>query len=160
MEIVFDCDNRYSEQLTDIFDRNNCGFVWDRAAVTGPMDKIVCLEQGRPLGYAILYYGPDFCEKEEYPASMKEKAARDCVYLWQIVVDRNETGKGIGSRLLRKVKERFQDREIYLCVDEENRNACRCYEKAGFMPVLSFDHAGHGRLCRYSIRKWVKNSGE
>lgn len=150
-EIIFDRENRYVRELEAIFDRNNQSYVWDRKALSGEMEKAVWLKDGVPGGYAILYEGGDFCRKEGFPAELT--APEDAVYIWQLVVDREMTGQGIGGKLLREIKRNYPGRELYLCVDEENKAACRCYAREGFQTVLEFWKESHGKNSRYSIRK-------
>lgn len=73
-----------------------------------------------------------FTIKEKNNPSMRY---RKQLHIEAICVDENSRGKGIGTELLKNVKNIAKENncnDLYLTVNEENINAIKLYEKFGF----------------------------
>lgn len=80
-------------------------------------------EEGKPVGFIHLSMQTDYYTGQSH------------AHLNDIVVVKSEEGKGIGQQLLRKAEQWAKEKEsrwLTLNVFNENTNAQRSYEKAGF----------------------------
>ncbi len=66
---------------------------------------------------------------------MPEKVA----YIWEIVTDKNYTGKGIANHLIKYITEKYQDFTIYSCIDLTNIASLKLHEKNGFHTLYEFE---------------------
>ena len=108
-------ENQYTEQLIDIFDNNNQNYVSDREETQNGFLNVVYVENDTPLGYGVVYFGKDFCEREEYPIRL-DNIKDDSIYISQTVTKKGFENKGIGTAITKYIVDKFSDRQyIYLC---------------------------------------------
>ena len=130
-------ENVYTEQLKQIFKENHGYYLTDNQAVSSDMLKVVYEENGEVLGYAVLYEGCDFCEKEGYCVRIGE-VQPPCVYIWQLATKKGHEKKGIASSVVNYIAKKFIDYDIYACVNIENRASMKVHCKNEFVPIVSF----------------------
>lgn len=56
-------ENTKIEQLKQIFKENHGQYLTDKNAISSDMLKVVYEQDKEALGYAVIYEGIDFCEK-------------------------------------------------------------------------------------------------
>ncbi|MCL2355060.1 MAG: GNAT family N-acetyltransferase [Oscillospiraceae bacterium] len=130
-------ENKYTNELLEIFDGNSQDYIVDRLAVTRGFLNVVYVEEDIPLGYAVVYFGTDFCEQEEYPIKL-ENVKENSIYIWQMVTKKGFEGKGIGTCLLKYITEKYYDRDIYSSINVRNLGSLKIHEKCGFIEVANF----------------------
>lgn len=133
-------ENRYLDELLDIFDNNNKNYVVDRTA-SQRMPVVVYVKDEEPVGYGVVYIGKDFCEQEEYPITIEE-AKDDSVYIWQLVTKQGFENQGIATSIVRYITEKYKDHDIYVSVNINNYASMKCQCKCGFVPIKAFDDNG------------------
>lgn len=95
------------------------------------------LEPNIALGYVTVYESNDFIKKEEFDVTIGD-IKPDSVYIWEIGTRKGYEGRGIASKLLNFVKEKYSGRDIYTCLDEVNAASIRIHEKVGFKKEKEF----------------------
>ena len=135
-------ENAYFDDIQKIWKENNNGYITyesnQMAIKDEKMKQFVWRENDITMAYAIVYLGKDFCKKDEYPnqiTNMPEKVA----YIWEIVTDKNYTGKGIANHLIKYITEKYQDYTIYSCIDLTNIASLKLHEKNGFHILYEFE---------------------
>lgn len=135
-------ENDYLDDIQRIWKENNNGYITYKSNQTAinnnDMLKIVYREDDITMAYIIIYFGKDFCEKEEFPnkiENMPDKVA----YIWEIVTDKNYAGKGIATKLIEYIINRYRDYSIFSCIDLSNTSSLRLHNKNGFVPLYEFD---------------------
>lgn len=145
-------ENDYIEDIQKIWKENNSGYITyesNQIAINdNSMLKIVYRENNVTMAYAAIYFGKDFCEKEEFPnkiENMPDKVA----YIWEIVTDKKYTGKGIATKLLEYIIEKYKDYSIFSCVDLSNISSLKLHEKSGFVPLYKFEEKENNRVSKH-----------
>ncbi len=131
-------ENVLTEELKEIFDNNNKEYVSDKKAIYTDMLKVVYVENNHALGYAVVYEGNDFLEKEKFMVNVQD-IPKDSVYIWQIVTKKGYEGRGIATEIITYITNKFENRNIYSCVDVTNIPSLKCHEKCGFSIICSFE---------------------
>jgi ribosomal protein S18 acetylase RimI-like enzyme len=148
--------NKYVDQLTEIFDNNNQNYVSDRSAISNDrMDKIVYVLNNKPVGYAVLYKGVDFCQKEKYPIIIKD-TDKNSIYIWHMVIHKDFSGHGIGTKILKYIIKNNSNSDIYSCVDVLNIASIKCHKKAGFKQFDIFSKKYNNKVDIYKFLKHTK----
>ena len=98
--------------------------------------KIVYLENNVPAGYIAVYTKDDFCKLENFPDKIGKE--ENVAYIWEIVTDKNYMGKGIASKLMQYVLEKFKGYKIYSCIAKDNIPSLKLHEKYGFKEAYQF----------------------
>lgn len=145
-------ENEYIEELKEIFDENNQGYITNRKAIESDMLKVVYLENNKPLGYAIIYEKPDFCEKEKIPIKI-DNISKNSIYIWQIATKKGYEKKGIASNIVKYITEKFKERDIYVCVDINNYGSMKVHCKNNFIPIKIFEKEWNGKKEQFLILK-------
>ena len=145
-------ENDYIEDIQKIWKENNSGYITyesNQIAINdNSMLKIVYRENNVTMAYAAIYFGKDFCEKEEFPnkiENMPDKVA----YIWEIVTDKKYTGKGIATKLLEYIIEKYKDYSIFSCIDLSNISSLKLHEKSGFVPLYKFEEKENNRVSKH-----------
>lgn len=142
-------ENDYFEDIQKIWKENNNGYITyesnQMAINDNNMLKIVYREKKITMAYTTIYFGKDFCDKEEYPnkiENMPDKVA----YIWEIVTDKKYAGKGIATKLMEYVINKYKDYTIFSCVDLSNISSLKLHEKNGFVPLYEFEEKENNRV--------------
>ncbi len=102
----------------------------------GEASALIAYREKQPLGLAIFYH-PHALPKHYFKFSQ----ARSAIYIAEVVVDKEYSGRGIGTRLLENIIQRAADfgAEILL-VDRhsENIGSAGMMKKAGFKELATF----------------------
>lgn len=131
-------ENTEIEQLKQIFKENHGQYLTDKNAISSDMLKVVYEQDKEALGYAVIYEGIDFCEKEQYNLKI-EDIQMPCVYIWQLATKKGFEGQGIANHILQYVVEKFKNYEIYACVNIQNVASMKVHCKNGFIPIKYFE---------------------
>ena len=151
-------ENEYLDDIQKIWKENNNGYITyesNRIAINdNNILKIVYRENDITMAYAAIYFGKDFCEKEEYPnkiENMPDKVA----YIWEIVTDKKYSGKGIATKVMEYVINKYKDYSIFSCIDLSNISSLKLHNKNGFVPLYEFEEKSNDNVSKYvmMIRK-------
>lgn len=146
-------ENVYLEELRDIFDNNNKNYVSDETAIQNiEMLKVVYVQDDIPIGYAVVYFGKDFIQKEEYNIkidNMKEKTA----YIWQIITKKEFENRGIATEIINYIVNKYNDYDIYSSIDVTNIPSLKCHEKCGFTRLMKFSKTYNNKIEEFYIFK-------
>lgn len=133
-------ENKYFEDIKRIWKYNHNGFITKESneLLINNYDilKIVYLENNVPAGYVAVYTKDDFCKLEDFLDKIDKN--RNISYIWEIVTDKKYMEKGIASKLMQYVLEKFKGHKIYSCIAKENILSLRLYEKYGFKEAYQF----------------------
>ena len=88
------------------------------------------------LWYMYEYTKDDFCKLENFPDKIGKE--ENVAYIWEIVTDKNYMGKGIASKLMQYVLEKFKGYKIYSCIAKDNIPSLKLHEKYGFKEAYQF----------------------
>lgn len=135
-------ENEYFDDIQKIWKENNNGYIsYKSNQITindNKMLKLVWRENNVTMAYVSVYFGKDFCEKEEYPNKIEDMPDK-VAYIWEIVTDKKYMGRGIASKLLNYVIERYEDHSIYSCINLNNKASLRLHKKNGFKLLYEFE---------------------
>lgn len=133
-------ENKYLEDIKRIWKENNSGYITEESNETliknNDILKIVYLENEVPAGYVAVYTKNDFCKLENFPDKIEKEG--NVSYIWEIVTDKNYMGKGIASKLMKYVLEKFKGYKIYSCISKDNIPSLKLHEKYGFKEAYQF----------------------
>ena len=133
-------ENKYLEDIKRIWKENNSGYITEESNETliknNDILKIVYLENEVPAGYVAVYTKNDFCKLENFPDKIEKEG--NVSYIWEIVTDKNYMGKGIASKLMKYVLEKFKGYKIYCCISKDNIPSLKLHEKYGFKEAYQF----------------------
>lgn len=133
-------ENKYLEDIKRIWKENNSGYITEESNETliknNDILKIVYLENEVPAGYVAVYTKNDFCKLENFPDKIEKEG--NVSYIWEIVTDKNYMGKGIASKLMKYVIEKFKGYKIYSCISKDNIPSLKLHEKYGFKEAYQF----------------------
>lgn len=136
-------ENVLLEELKEIFINNKQNYLSDKTAIDSNMLKVVFVEGDHALGYAVVYEGNDFLEKEKFDVSINN-IPDDAVYIWQVATKIGYEGQGIATQIINYITEKFKNRNIYSCVDVTNVASLKCHKKCGFKELSIFDDEKNG----------------
>lgn len=145
-------ENVKLNELAKIFDDNNQNYVSDKDCIfDDKFLKIVAIENDEAVGYITIYLNTDFIQKEEYPInySVKEKS----IYIWNGITKKGHEGKGIQTKLLSYLKNKFRGFDIYSVVDINNIASTKMHNKNGFKPLLNFSKEYDGIIEHFTLCK-------
>lgn len=135
-------ENQYFDEIEKLWKDNNNGYIPYESNKTALKDdemlKLVYEENGTIMGYCIVYLKKDFCEVEGYPNKI-ENMPNKVGYIWEIVSDKNHSGKGVATKMLEYVKEKFKGYTFYSCVDLRNTPSLNLNMKNGFEIIYEFE---------------------
>ena len=133
-------ENKYFKDIKRIWKDNHNGFITKESNEllinSDDILKIVYLENNVPAGYVAVYTKDDFCKLEDLPDKIEKNG--NISYIWEIVTDKNYMGKGIASKLMQYVLEKFKGYRIYSCIAKENIPSLKLHEKYGFKEAYQF----------------------
>ena len=133
-------ENKYLEDIKRIWKENNSGYITEESNETliknNDILRIVYLENEVPAGYVAVYTKNDFCKLENFPDKIEKEG--NVSYIWEIVTDKNYMGKGIASKLMKYVLEKFKGYKIYSCISKDNIPSLKLHEKYGFKEAYQF----------------------
>lgn len=84
------------------------------------LEGYIFTEDGAILGYAMV------------AKSFSTEFGKPCIWLEDIYLKPEHCGKGIGSRFLSMMEQKYPDAVLRLEVEEENERAVHVYRKSGF----------------------------
>ena len=133
-------ENKYFEDIKRIWENNHNGYITKKSNEllinNADILKIVYLENNVPAGYIAVYTKDDFCKLENFPDKIGKE--ENVAYIWEIVTDKNYMGKGIASKLMQYVLEKFKGYKIYSCIAKDNIPSLKLHEKYGFKEAYQF----------------------
>ena len=133
-------ENKYFKDIKRIWKDNHNGFITKESNEllinSDDILKIVYLENNVPAGYVAVYTKDDFCKLETFPDKTEKNG--NISYIWEIVTDKKYMGKGIASKLMQYVLEKFKGYRIYSCIAKENIPSLKLHEKYGFKEAYQF----------------------
>lgn len=137
-------ENINLEQVKDIYNSSGKEFISqesnDLAVQNENMKNYLYYENEGDicaLGYVTVYEACDFIQMEEFDVVIDD-IDKDSVYIWEIGTRKGYEGRGIATKLLKYVVEKYKGRDIYTCLDEKNVPSIRIHEKVGFKKVKEF----------------------
>lgn len=137
-------EDQYREQLLNIFDENNQKYISDRNAVKRGFLNVVYVEDNIALGYAVVYLKNDFCQKEDFPIAI-DNIKDNSIYIWQMATKKGFQNRGIGTKIIEYLTEKFRDRDIYSVIDITNFGSMKIHKKCGFIEIQKFDKKYNGK---------------
>lgn len=141
------------DELINIFNENNQGFVYDKNSITNEeFIKYVCVEGELPIGYLVLYPKSDFAIKDDY--DIKVKIPKNSIYIWHIITRKGYEGRGVAKKLINFLKNEYKNYNIYSIIDEHNIKSKKLHESLGFLPVDKFKKAYKDTLDTYTLVKY------
>ena len=133
-------ENKYFKDIKRIWKDNHNGFITKESNEllinSDDILKIVYLENNVPAGYVAVYTKDDCCKLEDFPDKIDRNGKVS--YIWEIVTDKKYMGKGIASKLMQYVLEKFKGYRIYSCIAKENIPSLKLHEKYGFKEAYQF----------------------
>lgn len=151
-------ENKYIDDIHRIWKENNNGYITPEsnqiAVNENEILKVVWRENNITMAYVAVYLEKDFCKKEGYPnkiENMPDKVA----YIWEVVTDKKYRGKGIATKLMKYVINKYKGYSIFSCIDLSNAFSLRLHEKNGFVPLYEFEEKENNCISTYimMIRK-------
>lgn len=140
-------------ELINIFDENNQGFVYDKNCITNDeFIKYVYVEKNQPIGYLVLYPRNDFAIKDGY--DIKVTIPENSIYIWHIITKKGYEGRGIAKTLINFLKKEYKNQNIYSIIDEHNIRSKKLHESLGFLPVDKFKKAYKDTMDSYTLVKF------
>ena len=141
---IYDCrDKEIEKKCQKIFDENNQGYIFNREDIVDHSNLIlaVAVDGDEPLGYQLIYFGGDFVELDGAVVDEKDIIyyPDDSVYIWDFCTAKNHENKGVQSFLVKKLIERFSDRDIYTITSLDNERSIRIQETFKFERIKVFD---------------------
>ena len=134
-------ENKHYNDIRKLFKENNENYItkWSNeyGLKNDNMLKLLFVENEIAKGYAIICFDRNFCEIEEYPNKIKEMPEK-IAYIWEILVDKKYTGKGIASSLLEYAIKKYPEHTFYSCIEKENLASLGLHEKFGFKAIYEF----------------------
>lgn len=137
-------ENINLEQVKEIYNSSSKEFISEESNNIAIEDKNMKNylyyednDNTKALGYVTVYEKSDFIQKEEFDVKI-ENINEDSVYIWEIGTRKGYEGKGIATKLLRFIIEKYKGHNIYTCLDEKNIPSIRIHEKVGFKKVKEF----------------------
>lgn len=134
-------ENDCLDEIQKIWNSNNKGYISykcnQRSIKDEDMLKIVYKEKDIVCGYAVLYFGRDFCDLEGYPNKIID-IPNKVAYIWEIVTDINHLRKGIATSILRYIKMKFKEYTIYSCINLSNIPSLKLHLKMDFKTIYEF----------------------
>ena len=147
MEII---KNYKLDECIKIFENNHKRFVFDKSSITDPIyTKYVCIENGEPIGYAVVYPPNDFIAREQFACNYISEP--DSIYIWHIVVHSAHCGKGVGKFINDAILADYKGRPIYCAIDKNNLPSLHLHQKQGFAIVAEFTQMFHGNMTTFAI---------
>lgn len=135
-------ENSYFEDIQKIWKQNNNGYITktsnQKAIYDEGMNQFVWRENEKTMAYVVVYVGKDFCEKDQCLNKIK-KMGNKVAYIWEIVTDKNYVGRGIASKLIEYIIDKYKGYEIYSCIDINNYSSLKLHEKYGFYTLYEFE---------------------
>ena len=133
-------ENKYFDDIKRIWKENNSGYITKESNEmlinNNNILKIVYIENEIPAGYVAVYNKNDFCTLEDFPDKVDKNGK--VAYIWEIVTDKKYMGKGIASKLMKYVLEKFKGYKIYSCIAKDNIPSLKLHEKYGFKEAYRF----------------------
>ena len=149
-------ENENIDQIENIWKNNNKGYICyecnQRSIKDEQLLKVIFKENDTVYGYAVLYFGKDFCEVEEYPnniVNMPDKVA----YIWEIVTDINYLRKGIATSILEYIKDKYKGYSIYSCINLSNEASLKLHSKIGFKTLYEFELENNSRYTMMELKE-------
>lgn len=140
-------------ELINIFNENNQGFVYDKNSITNDeFIKYVCVEDKKPIGYLVLYPKSDFAVKDNY--DIKVTIPENSIYIWHIITKKGYERKGVAKTLVNFLKNEYKNYNIYSIIDEQNIKSKKLHESLGFLAVDQFKKAYKDTLDTYTLVKF------
>lgn len=134
-------ENECLDEIQKIWSNNNKGYISyecnQRSINDEDMLKIVYKEEGIVNGYAVLYFGKDFCELEGYPNKIIDTPDK-VAYVWEIVTDIEYLRKGVASSILNYIKTKYKGYSLYSCIELSNIPSFKLHTKMGFSTIYEF----------------------
>lgn len=137
-------ENINLEQVKEIYNSSSKEFISedsnDIALKDKSMKNYLYYEEEdntKALGYVTIYESCDFIQKEEFDVKV-EGINENSVYIWEIGTRKGYEGRGIATKLLKYVIEKYKGHDIYTCLDEKNVASIRIHEKVGFKKIKEF----------------------
>ena len=134
-------ENDCLDDIQRIWNENNKGYISyecnQRSIKDEEMLKIVYKENDKVYGYAVLYFGKDFCELEKYPNNIKNMPNR-IAYIWEIVTDVNHLREGVATCILEYIRKNFKGYSVFSCINLSNTPSFRLHENIGFKTIYEF----------------------
>lgn len=141
-------------ELINIFNENNQGFVYDKNSITSEeFIKYVCVENKQPIGYLVLYPKSDFAIKDGY--NIKVNIPENSIYIWHIITRKGYERKGVAKTLINFLKDEYKNYNIYSIIDEHNIKSKKLHEALGFLPVDEFKKTYKDTLDSYILVKFA-----
>ncbi len=133
-------ENKYLEEIRKIWEDNNSGYISKDSneilIKNNDILKIVYLEDKVPAGYVGIYTKNDFCSVEGYPDKIDKNDK--VVYIWEIIIDKKFAGKGIASKLIEYVLNKYKNYKVYSCINKNNTPSLNLHKKYGFKDAYQF----------------------
>ena len=133
-------ENKYFDDIKRIWKENNSGYITKESNEmlinNNNILKIVYIENEIQAGYVAVYNKNDFCTLEDFPDKVDKNGK--VAYIWEIVTDKKYMGKGIASKLMKYVLEKFKGYKIYSCIAKDNIPSLKLHEKYGFKEAYQF----------------------
>ena len=143
-------ENFLLSELENIFEGNNQNFICDKDCIfDDTFLKVVAVESGHAVGYAVVYIGNDFIQKENYPLDLTIK--KNSAYIWNCVTKKGFENKGIQTEIFNYIKNKFSHLDIYSVIDITNIPTTRLHNKIGFKEVVNFSKKHKGVLAHYKL---------
>ena len=140
------------DDLIEIFDGNNQSFVCDKNCIKNDeFLKIVAVIDGVAVGYAVLYQGNDFLEREGFP--FKANIKGENIYVWHCITRNGFENKGVQTEIYNYFTNKFKDCDIYSVVDEVNIPSIKLHNKFNFKVVGTFEKFYSNKLCKFNLLK-------
>lgn len=133
-------ENSYFEDIQKIWKQNNNGYITkisnQKAIYDEGMNQFVWRENEKTMAYVVVYVGKDFCEKDQCLNKIK-KMGNKVAYIWEIVTDKNYVGRGIASKLIEYIINKYKGYEIYSCIDINNYSSLKLHENMVFIHYMN-----------------------
>lgn len=125
------------DELINIFNENNQGFVYDKSSITSDeFIKYVYASNGDPIGYLVLYPKSDFAIKDGYDITVT--IPKNSIYIWHLITKKGYEGRGVAKTLINFLKNEYKSYNIYSIIDEHNVRSRKLHEKLGFFLLTNF----------------------
>tara|TARA_B110001469_G_C9640179_1_gene321825 strand:- start:2435 stop:2860 length:426 start_codon:yes stop_codon:yes gene_type:complete len=73
------------------------------------------------------------------------------IHLWYIGVNSDNQGKGVGTKLMQKIIDKYKNEGLPICLETSTKRNFGFYENLGFKEISEINEIG------YSIKMYLKN---
>jgi len=130
-------ENTHLNELINIFDNNNQGYIQDKNCLLDDKYlKIVAVSNNIAIGYAVIYFGHDFIDKEKF--DIDYTPLTPTAYIWNCATKLGHENQGVMTQIFQYLTKRLSKYNIYSVVSPTNIPSLKVHTNNNFIPIKDF----------------------